>query len=129
MIQQTAQSRRNRNLIGLRLSALAVSIIGGCAQAAELSREKLGKSTDVQNCAVHGPGYVRVEGTDACARIGSRLRVDMNAIKAPRFIGGFPQSFDPGADFEPGLTGDGPARAYLRLDRPAGPPPERSINR
>ena len=108
--------------------ALAAALASVGASAAELSREKLEKSTDVQNCAVHGPGYVRVEGSDACARIGSRLRVEMNINRAPRFVGGFPQPFDSlGLDEPPG--GDGPARAHLRLDQPAGRVPDRQITR
>ena len=109
--------------------ALAAALASASASAAELSREKLEKSTDIQNCAVHGPGYVKVEGSDACARIGSRLRVEMNINRAPRFVGGFPQPFESGLGFDEPPGGDGPARAHLRLDQPSGRATDRQITR
>ena len=109
-----------------KLAGACVAFLALGAGAAELSLEKLEQSTDVQGCAQHGPGYVRVEGTDACARIRSRMRVEMNVTRAPPFLGGAPL-FEAPAPFDP-MPGDGPSRAYLRLEQP-GRPAERQISR
>ncbi len=89
------------------------------AEAAELSREQIEHSQNVENCDVHGPGYVRVEGTEACARIGSRLRVPMELSRPPR-LSGAPTPFESEPGFDVPM-GDGPSRAHLRLESPAGP--------
>ena len=101
--------------MGLGLGLLSSVAVIGVAGAAEISRERLSRSTDVAHCAEHGPGWVRVDGTEACARIGERMRVDMHVPRPPPFLGGFPPPFE--MDF----SDDGPARARLRLD--GAPPP------
>ena len=78
-----------RTISGYLALLVGASAASGAA-AAELSREKLSRSTDVQHCAAYGPGFVRVEGTEACARIGERMRVEMNVHRPPPFLGGFP---------------------------------------
>jgi hypothetical protein len=102
-------------------SALALGMWAGFASAAELSREKIMTSSDVAHCGVYGPGYVRVEGTYACARIGERMRVEMQVNRAPPFLGGFAPLNDLG-------PADGATRAHLRLDN-APLPADRSVTR
>jgi hypothetical protein len=98
-----------------RVLALGVcaGLCSGAVSAAELSREKLSSSSDVAHCAVYGPGYVRVDGSYACARIGERMRVEMRVNRAPPFLGGF----TPTDDFAVDGPSDSAWRAHLRLDR------------
>ena len=35
-------------------------------------------------CAAYGPGFVKVEGTDTCIRIGGSLSVDIGGAARPR---------------------------------------------
>lgn len=120
MTRNRDQRSLGAQIVSTGLCLASCAALAGGAAAAELSREKLSRSTDVEYCAQHGPGYVRVEGTDACARIGERMRVEMNVPRPPPFLGGFPPPF------EMDISQDGPARARLRLD---APPPPRDPNR
>lgn len=122
--EMTGRMQEELSLKGLlALFVGAGLLLSSVAGAAELSREKLSQSTDVAHCAAIGPGYVRVEGTDACARIGERMRVEMNVHRPPPFLGGFAQPFD--LDPAP----DGPARARLRLETAPARDPGRPISR
>lgn len=63
-------------------------------------------------CAIYGAGFVPVNGTDTCVRIGGRVRVD-GAVSPSQDTHGTSgvTNFAPGAP-----TGlDGPDRAHLRL--------------
>lgn len=120
---RTERRPRRATLVPVALGLLSSTAMAGMAAAAEISRERLTNSTDVAHCAEHGPGWVRVDGTDACARIGERMRVEMNVPRPPPFVGGFPPPFE--MDF----TNDGPARARLRLDGGPSPVPPRDPNR
>jgi hypothetical protein len=111
-------------ILFLRTGALALLLAGlvQTAAATELSRKKLSNSTNVEHCSVYGPGYVRVEGSEACARIGGRMRVERQVNRPPAYTG-FPSPFEA----EPGP--DGPARARLRLDALPARDPHRTLSR
>lgn len=34
------------------------------------------RGDSVGNCAVHGPGFVQIAGTDSCVRLGGRVRAE-----------------------------------------------------
>ena len=64
-------------------------------------------------CAIYGDGFVAVQGSSSCVRIGGRVRLELNATNSARAYapGGLPQqSF--GANDAPG---NGVNRAHMRL--------------
>lgn len=59
------------------------------------------------SCAALGKGFVPVQGTRACVKIGGHVRVEANPTDMPlRTVAGSGQGMD------------GPMRAHLRLDGP-----------
>jgi len=36
------------------------------------------------SCAAYGPGFMKVEGSDTCVKIGGAVRVDVSGAGAPR---------------------------------------------
>ena len=90
---------------------LAPSLVPGLARAGEY--EYFDPSTGVAGgfCAGLGKGYVPVQGTRACVKIGGHVRVDAAADLPLRTASG-----DGQANY--GQPVDGPMRAHLRLDGP-----------
>ena len=52
--------------------------------ATPLNRLPPAKSTARNPCAAFGPGFVKVEGTDTCVKIGGALRVDVSGAAGSR---------------------------------------------
>ena len=42
------------------------------------------KSTAGNPCAAYGPGFIKVEGTDTCMKIGGSFNVDVGGAARPR---------------------------------------------
>jgi hypothetical protein len=77
--------------------AMLVAIVSGSAVLADpASRPKLdyatppdrlppAKSSATSNpCAAFGPGFVKVEGTDTCIKVGGSFRVDVSGAAGAR---------------------------------------------
>src|ERR1700729_3506645 len=56
-------------------SAAALMTVAG-AQAADLPTRKAAPVEYVRICAVHGPGFFYIPGSDTCIRIGGRARFE-----------------------------------------------------
>ncbi|MBX9739886.1 MAG: porin [Beijerinckiaceae bacterium] len=72
---------------------------------------KPAKPLPPNRCARYGEGYVAVEGSDACVRIGGRLRIDIGGSARS---GVAPMSGYSFGDNLPGES-DGLSRAHIRL--------------
>lgn len=84
----------------------------GLAAGGALILAASGASAQSNRCAIYGSGFVSLNGTDTCVRIGGRVRVD-GAIVPSQDVFGSSGNLNaaPGA-----LNGlDGPDRAHLRL--------------
>lgn len=70
------------------------------------------------HCARYGQGYVAVEGTDACVRIGGRLRIDVG--RSSRSDAGGLRTFQFGEALPQGFSGEGEGlnRAHIRVEGP-----------
>jgi len=62
----------NKTLLGS--AAVIMTMVG--AQAADLPSKKAAPATYVKICDAYGAGFFYIPGTDTCAKIGGRLRVD-----------------------------------------------------
>ncbi len=108
-----------------RLAALCAAL-AACVGVAEAG-EGLGKARPrVDRCvAMYGPGFVAVEGTEACIKIGGHIRVDAGVSRqsrsaAPAWVGagalGRGVSTSAGAEIDTRAeTGIGTVRGVLRL--------------
>jgi len=79
------------------LAIMALLLTGGAASAAEQTRQPKsdkaapsGKllpmkgATSRNSCAAYGPGFVRVEGSETCARIGGALSIGVGTSAGSR---------------------------------------------
>lgn len=84
----------------------------GLAAGSALLATTSGAFAQSNPCAVYGSGFVALNGTDTCVRIGGRVRVD-GVVVAPQEVFGSGGSYN----FAPGPQNglDGPDRAHLRL--------------
>ncbi len=84
----------------------------GLAAGGTLLLAATGALAQSNPCAVYGSGFVALNGTDTCVRIGGRVRVD-GVVVPPQDVFGSSGSFN----FAPGPQNglDGPDRAHLRL--------------
>lgn len=68
------------------LAILIVALLGSAALADSVNRPKLDyttppdrlpppKSAAANRCAAFGPGFVKVEGTDTCVKVGGSIMV------------------------------------------------------
>ncbi len=77
------------------------------------------RSPASNQCAIYGAGFVAVQGTGTCVRIGGRVRIEVggNRVTGNAYApGGFPAAAPPfGA---PSQAGDGLNRAHLRVEGP-----------
>jgi hypothetical protein len=87
--------RRCRRVVGFR---------PGASDRARLA------DTKINRCSVYGSDFVQIEGTDACARVGGHIRVEIGAGNGLR--GGFNRS-----------DSDGARPAGLTSGQNAGDPP------
>ena len=98
-------------------SGVALVATGG-AQAADLPTKKAAPAEYVRICAVHGPGFFYIPGSDTCIRISGRTRFEYVVSRA------FDKSTDPSSFFAVGRialdartqTDWGLLRAYIRVD-------------
>jgi hypothetical protein len=65
----------------LRSGFVLLSLVAGSAgfASAEEGRDRPGYT---DRCAAYGPGFVGVEGTETCARIGGHIRVEIGALNS-----------------------------------------------
>jgi hypothetical protein len=79
------------------LAIMALLLTGGAASAAEQTRQQKsdnaapsGKllpmkgATSRNSCAAYGPGFVRVEGSETCAKIGGALSIGVGTSAGSR---------------------------------------------
>jgi hypothetical protein len=76
--------------------AMIIALLSGSAVLADpANRTKLDYATPLDRlppaksaarnpCAAFGPGFVKVEGTDTCVKIGGALRVDVSGAAGSR---------------------------------------------
>jgi hypothetical protein len=104
MIPMSASARTSNNWRSLTSLGLAA---GGALFMAASSA-----SAQSNRCAIYGSGFVSLNGTDTCVRIGGRVRVDGVIVPSQDVFGSRSNSNSaPGA-----LNGlDGPDRAHMRL--------------
>lgn len=73
-------------------------------------------SAQSNKCAIYGSGFVAMQGTDTCVRIGGRVRVDAGIVQRGDI-------FAPTPDFEFAPVGAGAAksanREHLRVPGPS----------
>jgi hypothetical protein len=102
----------------LLLGSGAALVATGGAQAADLPTKKAAPVEYVRICAVHGPGFFYIPGSDTCIRISGRTRFEYVVSRA------FDKSTDPSSFFAVGRialdartqTDWGLLRAYIRVD-------------
>lgn len=71
-----------------------------------------GAAAQSNRCAIYGSGFVPLNGTDTCVRIGGRVRVDGAVVPSQNTYGtSGTMNFAP----TPPAGLDGPDRAHLRL--------------
>lgn len=84
----------------------------GLAAGGSLLLAASGAFAQSNPCAIYGSGFVSLNGTDTCVRIGGRVRVDTVIVPSQDIFGSSgSRNFAPGA--QNGL--DGPDRAHFRL--------------
>ena len=91
-----------------------LAICGAAAGGGAILTAALGASgaqAQANRCAIYGAGFVAVNGTDTCVRIGGRVRVDGVVAPAQNLYGSSELNFAPGAN----SSLDGAGRAHLRL--------------
>lgn len=66
------------------------------------------RGSDSAHCAIYGAGYVAVQGSTTCVRIGGRVRLELNA-------GSIGNAYAPVANNAAGSPDDGLGRAHLRI--------------
>lgn len=71
--------------------------------------------TQSNECAIYGSGYVAIQGTGSCVRIGGRVRVEGGAA-----FGGRSNNAGGALGFAGDGMRDGPSRAHMRLEGPLG---------
>ena len=74
--------------------AMLIALSPSAVQADPASRPKLDNATPDRlppakraagnPCAAFGPGFVKVEGTDTCVKIGGSYQVDVSGAARPR---------------------------------------------
>jgi hypothetical protein len=79
----------------LFLAMLVAVLPASAVQAASASRPKPDTTTPADRlppaksaagnpCAAYGPGFIKVEGTDTCMKIGGSFSVDVGGAARPR---------------------------------------------
>lgn len=104
--------------LGLMLAALIGAASTAPVPAAAQSRASTPSASNASSsneCAIYGSGFVAIQGTGSCVRIGGRLRVEGGTT-----FGGSNSGRSSAVGFAGGTPGDGPARAHLRLEGPLG---------
>ena len=94
-----------------RLAPCAAGAFALLASAGVATAQNRPASND---CAIYGSGFVAIQGTGSCVRIGGRVRLEA----ATRFGGG--RNAGGALGFAGGAQNDGPTRAHMRLEGPLG---------
>jgi hypothetical protein len=79
----------------LFLTLIIAVLSGSAAPADPANRRKLDYATPLDrlppaksavgnSCAAFGPGFVKVEGTDTCVKVGGAFRVDVSGAAGSR---------------------------------------------
>lgn len=111
-IKSSRSARLTSASLGRCAALAAASVL--CSAGAALAQSPVRDNP----CAIYGSGYVAVQGTDGCARIGGRVRLGSGApgghggdgFAAPLAAAGLP----------PGRVADGARRVHLRLQQKPG---------
>jgi hypothetical protein len=96
--------------LGIGFTAFVVVVVGSSGLASAQSDRARLADTKINRCSVYGSDFVQIEGTDACARVGGHIRVEIGAGNGLR--GGFNRS-----------DSDGARPAGLTSGQNAGDPP------
>jgi hypothetical protein len=106
----------------MTVAGLALGTFCGAVAAGETLPSRGAKPRADRCVALHGPGFVAVEGTDACIKVGGHIRVDTGVSSRARstpWRGGSLGSgvaTSAGVDVETRADTDiGPVRGVLRL--------------
>jgi hypothetical protein len=109
-------------------SCLLASTYAGNVQAGEA--QPIPSSGDWQaldHCAVYGPDFASVAGSDACVRIGGRVRVEFGFRKTPNpydddiRVGSHPAVMRSGGSVESIDVPDGVEQGHVRLNGTSEP--------
>ena len=68
-------NRPMRTLIGTLI--LVVALLPGMAMAAEKPKKPVSVPVPANPCAQYGEGWVQVQGTNTCVKIGGSVRIDI----------------------------------------------------
>ena len=109
---------------------LAVLAVAGAAQAQDLPQGRPGQRAAASRCAVYGPGFVPVAGSDTCIKIGGHVRVEYGWGNPPPrggsgFGGGYGSASTTLPYGEPAAAAPSPLFGRLRPDAAAGMPAAR----
>ena len=92
------------------MTAATAALLLVAATSAGQAQQRLAGSES--QCAIYGAGYVAVQGSSTCVRIGGRVRLEMNT-------GTVGHAYAPGGlssgQFGGAAAPDGANRAHLRL--------------
>lgn len=80
--------------LSFRFTAFVV-VVGSSGVALAQSDRARVADNKVNRCSIYGSDFVQIEGTDACARVGGHIRVEIGAGNGLR--GGFNRSDSDGA--------------------------------
>ncbi|GAC1333798.1 MAG: hypothetical protein NVSMB26_15480 [Beijerinckiaceae bacterium] len=72
----------------LRSGFVLLLLVAGSSGFAT-AEEGPGRAGDKDRCAVYGSGFVAVEGTETCARIGGHIRVEIGTLGSRTLRSGF----------------------------------------
>jgi hypothetical protein len=113
-----------RFILAATAAGLLASTCAGNVQAGEA--QPIPSSGDWQaldHCAVYGPDFTSVAGSDACVRIGGRVRVEFGFRKTPNpydndmRVGSHPAVIRSGGSIEsPADLPDGVEQGHVRLN-------------
>jgi Porin subfamily len=112
--------------LGCRLSsglaALALVIGPASLALAQGNRGSVGEHK-INRCSIYGPDFVAIEGTDACARVGGHIRVELGVGNGLRSSfnrsdadGARPAALNSGQNIvDPPFDARGDSRGHLRV--------------
>jgi hypothetical protein len=96
--------------LGFGFSAFVIVVVGSSGLALAQSDRARVADNRINRCSVYGSDFVQIEGTDACARVGGHIRVEIGVGNGLR--SGFNRS-----------DSDGARPAGLSSGQSAGDPP------
>jgi hypothetical protein len=75
---------------------------GKAPAAADVTLQAEKNAAAAARCALYGPGFVPVIGSDGCVKIGARLRIDLGGSMAAPVYGGSRDGINPAAHLRVG---------------------------